>query len=85
MLVCSNYTYNSQTKQQMLAAAVVGGGIAIIMCGWLTLFVYYNTCGRPYQAAEDSPHVKKVYLKDELAQTEAEKTASETAEDDRRR
>uniref|UniRef100_A0A9J2PAJ8 Uncharacterized protein n=1 Tax=Ascaris lumbricoides TaxID=6252 RepID=A0A9J2PAJ8_ASCLU len=68
-------------SQWWIIAIVVGGGIAIIMCGWLILFVYYNTCGRPYRPTEESSLVKKVYLKDELAQTEMEATASETTDD----
>lgn len=55
------------------------------MCGWLILFVYYNTCGRPYRPTEESSLVKKVYLKDELAQTEMEATASETTDDGQNR
>uniref|UniRef100_A0A0M3JR31 Integrin_alpha2 domain-containing protein n=1 Tax=Anisakis simplex TaxID=6269 RepID=A0A0M3JR31_ANISI len=63
-----------------IAATVIGGGIAVIMCGWLTLFIYYNTCGRPHQAAEGNSMVRKIYFKDQSAQSEMEANDNEAAD-----
>ena len=38
---------NFMTQYQQILAIIIGSGLLIIIFGWILLFIYYNTCGRP--------------------------------------
>lgn len=48
---------------------VIGAAASIIAAGWLCLFVYYNSCGRPYTTTAEKPLKHTIFLKDKFIQT----------------
>ncbi|MCP9266408.1 hypothetical protein DINM_021956 [Dirofilaria immitis] len=56
-------------SQWWIVAVVIGVAAGIIAAGWLCLFVYYNSCGRPYTTTAEKPLIHTVLLKDKLIQT----------------
>ncbi|VDO52129.1 unnamed protein product [Onchocerca flexuosa] len=53
----------------MVDSVVIGVAAGIIVAGWLCLFVYYNSCGRPYTTTVKKPLIHTIFLKDEFIQT----------------
>uniref|UniRef100_A0A915PIV7 Uncharacterized protein n=1 Tax=Setaria digitata TaxID=48799 RepID=A0A915PIV7_9BILA len=57
-------------SQWWIIAVVLGLAAGIIAAGWLCLFIYYNSCGRPYATKPaQKPLINTIFLKDELIQT----------------
>ncbi|VBB28636.1 unnamed protein product [Acanthocheilonema viteae] len=56
-------------SQWWIVAVVIGIATSIIAAGWLCLFVYYNSCGRPYATTAEKPLIHTIFLKDKFIQT----------------
>uniref|UniRef100_A0A0R3S4H2 DUF4793 domain-containing protein n=1 Tax=Elaeophora elaphi TaxID=1147741 RepID=A0A0R3S4H2_9BILA len=56
-------------SQWWIVAVVIGIAASIIAIGWLCLFVYYNSCGRPYAKSAEKPLIHTIFLKDKFIQT----------------
>ncbi|VDM93806.1 unnamed protein product, partial [Onchocerca ochengi] len=56
-------------SQWWIVAVVIGVAAGIIAAGWLCLFVYYNSCGRPYTTTVEKPLIHTIFLKDKFIQT----------------
>ncbi|VDK76653.1 unnamed protein product [Litomosoides sigmodontis] len=59
----------SAKSQWWIVAVVIGVAASIIAVGWLCLFVYYNSCGRPYSVAAEKPIIHTNFLHDKFIQT----------------
>uniref|UniRef100_A0A7I4K4T4 Uncharacterized protein n=1 Tax=Brugia malayi TaxID=6279 RepID=A0A7I4K4T4_BRUMA len=57
-----------EKSQWWIVAVVIGIAASIIATGWLCLFVYYNSCGRPYTTTAEKP-LQTIFLKDKFIQT----------------
>ncbi|KAK6110090.1 hypothetical protein QQG55_38530 [Brugia pahangi] len=53
---------------ESITTVVIGIAASIIATGWLCLFVYYNSCGRPYTTTVEKP-LQTIFLKDKFIQT----------------
>ncbi|VDM11526.1 unnamed protein product, partial [Wuchereria bancrofti] len=58
-----------EKSQWWIVAVVIGIAASIIATGWLCLFVYYNSCGRPYTTTAEKPLIQTIFLKDKFIQT----------------
>ncbi|KAL3981860.1 putative integral membrane protein [Acanthocheilonema viteae] len=54
---------------ESITTVVIGIATSIIAAGWLCLFVYYNSCGRPYATTAEKPLIHTIFLKDKFIQT----------------
>ncbi|VDN01541.1 unnamed protein product [Thelazia callipaeda] len=63
------YEKNKFGYQFKIVAVVIGVAISIIAIGWLCLFIYYNSCGRPYAIMNEKTSTSAIFRKDKFIQT----------------
>ncbi|CAG9535856.1 unnamed protein product [Cercopithifilaria johnstoni] len=69
LLSLSRISARLKIPVESITTVVIGIAASIIAAGWLCLFVYYNSCGRPYTTTTEKPLIHTIFLKDEFIQT----------------